>query len=460
MAAMPPYAGLDEVYHVARLAFVRAEGRSPTMVESSVPPYLARSIAADPHAAPAFCVVGPRWSEVVRSRPVMIDQPVDGPPYVTPNYESQQPPLYYSIAARLVPARSAMFELGMWRLMSVLFAIVVVVGTALIAQRWFGPAGILAGAIVLSLPTWHTLLVRASNDAFACALVTIAIVATVYEKALPELIAWPLAIAAKLYTWPMVVVLPLLWRTQRARRFRVVGVALGCLIAAAITMLDLSARTRNPFGDFGFDPSRSGLAARSIRVLDMLKITVASAIWSSGQHWDALTPLAMAIYMLPLVAAVVWFRGRPIAWLALGAFAIAQIVNAAAFARTAQAGLPAGGKEGWYWYALAPIVVPALLAPALKRVRALAWWLIGWDILITEVALFHDYSGASSPAHPTALFRWGPWHWPFTAHLDGIGVGPFAGAIVLLRIIYLAAFFALQSLTFHDRPHDLALPDS
>jgi hypothetical protein len=46
LAAMPPYAGLDEVYHVARLAFVRTEHRNPTTTEASIPPYLMRSIEA------------------------------------------------------------------------------------------------------------------------------------------------------------------------------------------------------------------------------------------------------------------------------------------------------------------------------------------------------------------------------------------------------------------------------
>lgn len=76
----------------------------------------------------------------------------------------------------------------------------------------------------------------------------------------------------------------------------------------------------------------------------------------------------------------------------------------------------------------------------------------------SDVALFHDFDGTSSPAHPTALFRWGPLHLPFTAHLDGIGVGPLAGAVVLLRIVHLAALFALQSLSrLHDRSDDFAL---
>ncbi|MDP9360224.1 MAG: hypothetical protein M3P29_02105, partial [Acidobacteriota bacterium] len=46
MAALPPYAGLDEVYHVARLSFVRAEHRNPTTTEPSIPPYLMESIEA------------------------------------------------------------------------------------------------------------------------------------------------------------------------------------------------------------------------------------------------------------------------------------------------------------------------------------------------------------------------------------------------------------------------------
>ena len=53
MAAMPPYAGLDEVYHVARLAFVRAEHRNPTTTEVSIPPYLMESIAAAHEPRPA-----------------------------------------------------------------------------------------------------------------------------------------------------------------------------------------------------------------------------------------------------------------------------------------------------------------------------------------------------------------------------------------------------------------------
>ncbi|PYQ62738.1 MAG: hypothetical protein DMF58_00905 [Acidobacteria bacterium] len=415
-AAMPPYAGLDELYHVARLSFVRAQHRNPTITEPSIPQYLA-SI--------------PRWPD---SR-VIVDRRVDSH-YVSPNYEAQQPSLYYSVVAPLVPGRSAMFELRAWRMLSVFFALIIVLATASIDWR--------AALLIVSLPTWETLVTRASNDAFACAIVTIGIAASMHRKTVVEAIAWPLAIAAKLYTWPMLIVLPVLWRSQRAGWRRMVFVSVACAIALSLTIVDLSHRTRNPLGLFAF------------RIGDMVKIWIATLAWTSGPHLDALKPLAIVIYLLPFAIAVARSRGPAVAWWAIGAFAFAQVINAAAYARNAPNGLPAGGKEGWYWYALAPIVVPFFLS----RFRAITWWIVGWDVLITDVALFHDYSGASSPAHPTALFRWGPWHWPFTAHLAGIGVGPFVAAIVVLRLIHLAAFFALQSLATDDRSHNLPLPSS
>src|SRR5438270_4732759 len=137
MAAMPPYAGLDEVYHVARLAFVRAEHRNPTTSESSIPRYLMRSIAQGRNAGvlagwpagvprlrsvdatlPAMGEAGEAWPAVVARRSVIVDRPLtnaDLKPYVVKNYEAQQTSLYYSLAAPLVPIRPALFELRVWR---------------------------------------------------------------------------------------------------------------------------------------------------------------------------------------------------------------------------------------------------------------------------------------------------------------------------------------------------------
>jgi hypothetical protein len=135
---------------------------------------------------------------------------------------------------------------------------------------------------------------------------------------------------------------------------------------------------------------------------------------------------------------------------------LAQTYNviACVLARRGGNPIPIGGKEGWYWYVLAPVVVPALLVPALARWRAVAWWLLAWDILIAEGALFHDFAGTASPAHGSLLFRWGPLHAPFTAHLGGIGAGPLAAWTTAFRIVQLAAFFGLESFLQQMRRND------
>src|SRR5947209_12841159 len=96
MAALPPYAGLDEVYHVARLAFVRAEHRNPTTSEPSITPYLMRSIAVARNggdaAMPSMGEAGEAWPAVVARGSVIVDRPLtnaDLKPYVVKNYEAQ-----------------------------------------------------------------------------------------------------------------------------------------------------------------------------------------------------------------------------------------------------------------------------------------------------------------------------------------------------------------------------------
>jgi len=247
-----------------------------------------------------------------------------------------------------------------------------------------------------------------------------------------------------LYTWPILIVLPFFWRSQRAERKRIVATAIACAIGLGLTVAELAHRTKNPLGLFAFDPAP--VRAVSIHVFEMVKIWVFTLAWTSGQHWDALRPLGLILYVVPIVIVIVWSRIRPIAWWTIAAFALAQIVNAAAYMRTAQNGLPAGGKEGWYWYALVPILVPAMLAPAVARFRILAWWIVAWDVLITDCELIPTWAGLTSPAHPSLLFRWGPMHVPPAWSI------PF-------RIVQIAALAATITIVkhVHDRPHDLAL---
>jgi hypothetical protein len=474
MAAMPPYAGLDEVYHVARLAFVRAEGRNPTTVENSIPPYLMTSIEGK--AMPSMGEAGERWPAIVAQGPIIVERPLsaaDLKPYVVRNYEAQQTSLYYSMAARLVPVRSALFELRAWRGLSLLFALIAIIATAEIGRRWFGPVGLLGGAVLVSIPTWETLVMRAGNDALACMLAAVAVAISVTAPRRPMAIAaealiWGLALDAKMYTWPLLVILPVLWWRQGATKRRMIAVSATALAGVILTFAELSSRTRNPLGVVAFDRPGGVVYDAKVSISEIVRVTIASFAWTSGQFNDALRPAAIALYLGPvLIAVILTVRRRDgaapaggtpafLAIAALAAFALAQTYNVIACVMARRGGnpIPIGGKEGWYWYVLAPVVVPALLVPALARWRALAWWLLAWDVLIAEGALFHDFVGMTSPAHGSFLFRWGPLHAPFTAHLGGIGAGPVAAWTIVFRVVQLAAFFSLESFLQQMRRDD------
>jgi hypothetical protein len=474
-AAMPPYAGLDELYHVAYLAFVAQERRAPKTHENSIPPYLYASLHQQPSALLCFSVIGERWPGVISANRDVIHSgaAITMRPYQMRNYEAQQPQIYYRIAAPLVellPHRTPVTELRLWRLTSVFFAMVTVLATAIAGQKLFGTAGVLAAALLVSVPTWLTLVVRVSNDAFACAAVATAFAVTivaprrVYGYVL-EALLWGLAITVKLYTWPVAIVAPLLWRRQRASKERVALVLTGCALGAVMMLADLATRTSNALGVVAFDrPHRPPLPS-GVDLGEIIRVTIASGAWTSGQHWDALTPLGVALLFGPLLLLALFAADRcrdryngllalPVA--AMLAFAAAQLFNviSCVLARRSGNPVPIGGKEGWYWYVLAPVFIAVVLPPILNCRRSITVSFVAWllllDVAITEVALFHDYSGATSPLQPSRLFRWGPLLPPFTAHLETIAVGPLASSLVMLRTIHVVSLAMLTFLVVRD----------
>lgn len=434
---LPDYAGLDEPFHVGFLAFRAQEGRSPTSIEKSMPPY----------------VMTPIWKHPLW--PVLEDRPLresDVRPYVVRNYEAQQPGFYYAIAAplvRLLPVRTAKRELILWRAFSVVCAMLIVVGTAIIGWRCAGVYGLLAAALLPSLPTWETLVVRASNDALACALLALAVATTMdsggRRPPLLEGALWLGALATKLYTWPVWIVVPLY-----ARGRRLLFVTALSAVGVLWTLFDLASRTGNPFGLFAFDAPTTTHAAVPIDYPGMGKIFVLTGAWTSGQHWNSLTPLAIKLLFVPLfvvlgLSLTNWRTHRR--WLiAMGVvivtFAAAQLVNVAGYIRLARAAglsLPAGGKEGWYWYTLAPLFMAIPFALGMRKLGRLAIliviWLVGWDIVIHEGALFQDFAGLTSSAHSNALFAWAPAALPFA-----VAATP---ATLALRAIHVIALFSL-----------------
>ncbi len=478
IAAMPPYAGLDEIYHVARVNFVANEGRNPTAAEPSVARYIHASLGLEEGAQPDFVKAAPRWREMVRAGyelppPAPVPEE-DRTTYLTPNYQAQQASPYYVAAAavtRVFGDGSRLSELRVLRGFSAALALIAVLATAVIGYTVGGSRGIAAAGLLLLLPNWHTLMLRASNDALSVAALAVGLALTIHGSSrlltvIAEAIFWALALATKLFTWPLLIVLPLVWWRQRADRRRIAIVAVVCLLALVATSLELRSRTGVAVGLGAFsEQTGERVEPKPIAYGEMLKITVASGIWMSGQHNNALTSKGMVIYVLPAVGvlALLIFLAPPkgeyrfwavVALAALAAFAAAQAFHASAHIRNARLlgeSMPAAGKEGWYWYALAPLITGVLIAPLFSRVRCAflgvaAAWLLIWDAIITEGALFRDYAGLSGPETPSMLFRWGPspaFSLELGPALSGLAVGPLTSWAVILRIVAAVALAAL-----------------
>lgn len=484
--SMPPYAGLDEAYHVARTSFAARTGRSPSRDEPSVPRYLQRSLQEDRDAPWSFASMGPRWPEAVSLRQSRWPNPrvtdAHGTEPVTANYQSQHPSAYYTLAGRVLgffPGRRQLDELLALRLAAALLGSLAVLAAAFLGGRLYGRAGVLAGALLGIAPTWLALVGRAGNDALAVVATAAALVFSTRSRATPlsvtaESLLWALAIATKATTWPLFVVAAVLARLRRWPSWRILAVGGAAGLSFSLTALDLWARTGSPVGDQGLTSGASALSAPpgSAALSRMLRVFVASAIWPGAQHGNALTVAGMGLFVLPLLAGFVlacFSRGRaplPIALLyaAVGAFAVAQTVHAWGFVSEAiQSGRPEplGGFEGWYLWTLGPLLFPVLLGYAFRRTRGtrllplfFVIWMIGWDVRIHEGALFPDYAGETSPRTPALLFRWGP-SGASESTSDRLGLlsasAATAGPRHALRAVNVLGLLALTALTLRRR---------
>lgn len=437
--AMPPYAGLDEAYHVARAWFVSHEGRNPSRVEPSIPKYLERSIETEPSAPWSFAALGPRWPEAVATRRSPWPNPrieVDGGTlFAGVNYQAQHPSAYYSLAGAalsLAPGRRQLDELLLLRVLSALLGALGVVSAALIGARIYGRPGLLGGALLGSFPTWITLVGRTANDPLAIAAAGFAIFLALRRRGglgstLLEACLWSLAIATKATIWPLLVAIPLAAVT-RAWPVRRIGIVAGsACLSLALTTLDLQQRTGSLLGDQGLTGKQGAQSSTpgSAAIPKMMKVFVASAIWPGAQHGNALTVFGMAAFTLPLIILLGGMalrrlrrvRELPMLLGVCGAFAIAQGVHAWGFIREAVhhgRPEPLGGFEGWYLWSLGPLVLPLLVGWAFRLPRGrTVWpvlfvvWTVAWDIGIHEGGLFRDYSGETTPASRSLVFRWG-----------------------------------------------------
>jgi hypothetical protein len=482
---MPPYAGLDEGFHVARVSFVAAMGRQPSADEPSVARYLFRSFNALGDAPPSFGMARGEWPRLLTERPQgWRDVPLDASArsdVVAPNYEAQQASLYYALAAPLVRVLgpTQLDELLVLRLLAVPLGCVTALATALLAARLWGRAGFLAGLLLVVTPTWTALVARAGNDALAVAALAVALLLSArsgesWRSRIGEAACWAVAAATKLYAWPAALLLPLLWPKDASRARRLV-VVLAITASVAATAIDLQARTGNPTGKYELRAAGavpvSGESLRSVAALpwlDYAKVFVGSAIWTSGPHADFVQPVGVVLFLLPwaLLAAAglaalpdLPRRRGALLLAAIAVFAAAEVGQAWGAIRQAALGHPApgGGLAGWYLHAFDPIwygvglgfAVAASLARRRSGVVAAALFLaLAVDIWVTEFALFPDYAGLASPQTPGALFRWGGGSaWPALVRLETYGLAlPSPAFAVALRALEAAGFLVLSAL--------------
>ena len=482
---MPPYAGLDEGFHVARVSFVAASGRQPSADEPSVARYFFLSFNGLGDGPPSFAMAKGEWPRLVARRTGgWRDVPLDAAArsdLVAANYEAQQASLYYAVAAPLVRlfGSTQLTELLLLRLLAVPLGVLTAVATGLLASRLWGRPAFVAGLLLVATPTWITLVGRAGNDALACAALAVALLLSArpgesWPSRIGEAASWAVAAATKLYAWPAALLLPLLW-PRGASRERKVVVVLALAVSVAATALDLHARTGDPTGKFELRTAGAvPLSAESVRRiaalpwLDYAKVFAGSAIWTSGPHADFLRPAGVVLFLLPwaLLAAAglaAWpdlpRRRGALLVAAVAVFAAAEFGQAWGAIRQAVLGHPTAGAglAGWYLHAFDPVwygvglgfAVAASTARRRGGLVAVALLLaFAADVWVTEFALFPDYAGLASPEVPGTLFRWGGGAaWPALVRLGTYGLAmPWPGLAVALRALEMAAFAALAAL--------------
>jgi hypothetical protein len=444
--SMPPYAGLDELYHAARVEFGREEGRQPAMSEPSMPLQFVWAGGGAPNVPPSFSTLGAKWPEVMqRERGPWPDPQLARLGYHGANYEAQQPSLWYWLAARL-PAGTMLGQLLALRLFSVVCALVIV----FVAMRLGTPAW---AALLVCVPSWLVLIPRASNDGLACAALALALVLPRGQAAW-----WPIGIAAKGYVAPLLAIIPL-----RASKRMIALIAAVVAVTMLFVMSDLRERAGSAIGLQQFGGSTATTAPVAIDYSACVTAFIASFAWPGAEHGNALRPVPIVVFLAPLLAMLALAfaktdrRTKLTVALAVAAFLAAQSIHFAGFVMKAMRegrALPEGGYEGWYIYALAPLAF-GLLLPKLPR-RALlfaAFWLLAWDVVIHEGGLFRDYAGLTAPFLDSSLFRWsGAMFRPAAYGAGGLFPAMSWWWLAALRFLHVGATVWLVTQTLPSRP--------
>ncbi len=446
----PAWDGFDEPFHVAYVEFVADHGRPPGFAEPSFPadyyealPLLPSAIG---HGAVDFRewrALGPDERAARRARAAAIGAGrIRGErPYRHANYERQQPPLFYYVAApfaRLLRGAGIAGLLIGLRILCVLFASLTVPLTARLARLLLPGRGVFyALPVFCLLPNTLFFTDRVTNDALAWPLLASIGVALVLASRRPgsprRFLLLGLLVAAGIWTkltllpaLPAALVAVLLARRRRDGRRPgafLLAVALPALLVAPLLLWNRTASGSWTGIIYSVRAPWVGLseeigAAGKLDLPGAFGQWARSHFWAGGWGWVVPPPavyraagwLAVAALLAGFVSARArrarLSRGvRWIALLSLAVFFLAamlwHLVEATAVARALGTG-PLGGGEGWYFDLLRPIeacAAAALLGAAIpaRRTRfgaaALVLLLVAVDGAGTLGLLFPHWAG-------------------------------------------------------------------
>ena len=418
----PIWEGFDEPFHVAYVTFVAQNGRPPGYEEPSFPGRYHRVLRILPSwlgsGIPSFQQWQKLKPEERAARRALAGSPGSaiGSPqqYEHENYERQQPPLFYYVAAPVawVLRRGSLPQLFVaLRLFCVLIASLAVPATARLARLLLPERGVfLALPIAAFLPNTLFFTDRVTNDALAWPILAAAAGMLVLAARRPgdsRRFLW-LGLLVAAGVWTKMTLLPLLpaaltaallaRRRQDGRRSGnlVASVGLPALLVAPLLAWNEAAAGTWTGITYAIHGPHQGIAAalaewKSVDWLLFLRYWIRNHLWAGG--WEFLQPTepvyisAVAALLLTGAAALVCARRRrralpgrsrwlPLAFLALfflGAM-LFHVLSASAAGRAAGKPQVAGG-EGWYFDLLRPIeacAAAALLCAALppRRTRS------------------------------------------------------------------------------------------
>jgi hypothetical protein len=431
--ALPYGDPLDEPFHYGYAAYLAETGRIPRAGTPSMPAEALRPLAWLPRstALPGshlswkeFAVLSER-EKAQRRREAFRYVAAERQTFVSPNYESQQPPVFYWLAARLLAAAERApldRRLVLLRVAGSAAACLTVPLVYLFFRQLLPRSAALAGTLAfVAFPGLGVFVGRFTNDTLELPIIAalLVLIADVSRGRLSWRRAGALGALFGLGCWTKLYVLLLLPAAPLAALFasrRIRSAAIAKSVAASsmglVLLLPWMFRQHSDTGDWlGLNASKQAVQSG---------VSLLERVWALGRlltprfwivfgrtflwpgTWSAMgAPAILSILLaatLALVALKPQWRATPVspsrrrAWRGAGVAATLFLAGQLLYAGTYSAigklrgHAPSAGPDGWYLLVLFPVILTAGCAFG-REVRALSFLLAAAVFLLSEWCL-------------------------------------------------------------------------